>query len=422
MAARFLLSSLGTAGDVLPYVGVGAMLRARGHEVVLLANERFRPEAEAADLAFEPVGTLEEYGRFVATPDLWDPHRCIEVGFDALIRPQMARGLEAVSRHYVPGHTVLMCSSFVFYGRIAGECLGIPLVSSTLQPCSLFRDDVPARAPGERWLGRLAGPRGRALHRRRRGRRMDDMLSWVNDCRRENGLSPIRDIFHDWRYSRQGVVGLWPPLFFGGRTTCPVEPEQVGFVFHESRTAPETDWRKSLEALGGERPLVFTLGTGMVQGAAFFETAAAACRRLGHPALFVAGDGSQLPGELPPNVRHVAHAPFSELLPHAELLVHHGGIGSFARALLSATPQILVPMAFDQFDNAFLAGHLGVGTGIPFAELDVDALVRAIDAIRRDDAVRARCQSWSAALAAHEVEPAVCRALEARVGLDAKER
>lgn len=424
MGARFLLASLGTAGDVLPYIGVGRQLRARGHDVVLLANEHFRSETAAAGLDFDPVGTEADYARFIGTDGLWDARRCIQVGFDVLIRPHLERGLQVVREHYLPGETVLVCSSFVFFGRIAQEVLGIPLVSTTLQPCSLFRNDVPPRTPGERLLNVLAGSRGRALYRRARSRRMDDMLEWVNDFRRGIGLAKVRDIFFDWRYSRQGVLGLWPDLFFSGKTTCPVEPRQLGFVFHDAaanRIGQILDgWRRALDTLGGRRPVVFTLGTGMVQGAKFFRSAVDACVELDCPGLLVSRYEHQIPSPLPNGIHHLAHAPFSDLLPQADAFVHHGGIGSIARGLAAAVPQLIVPMAFDQFDNAFLVEKLGAGVSLPFTELDTPRLTARLDRLKRTNAFRHRSEEWARRLSDVPTSGEnICEYLERRLGHDA---
>jgi UDP:flavonoid glycosyltransferase YjiC (YdhE family) len=41
--------------------------------------------------------------------------------------------------------------------------------------------------------------------------------------------------------------------------------------------------------------------------------------------------------------------------------VHHGGIGSTAQAIAAGIPQLVVPMAHDQFDNAERVARLGLG-------------------------------------------------------------
>jgi UDP:flavonoid glycosyltransferase YjiC (YdhE family) len=47
------------------------------------------------------------------------------------------------------------------------------------------------------------------------------------------------------------------------------------------------------------------------------------------------------------------------------LLVHHGGIGTTARALDAGVPQVIIPQRFDQPDNAARCERLGVGSVLP---------------------------------------------------------
>jgi rhamnosyltransferase subunit B len=54
----------------------------------------------------------------------------------------------------------------------------------------------------------------------------------------------------------------------------------------------------------------------------------------------------------------------STLLPRSAALVHHGGIGTAAQALAAGIPQLVVPFAYDQFDNAERLRHLGCGASV----------------------------------------------------------
>ena len=70
-----LLLTLGSYGDVHPFLGLGAQLRARGHRVTLLTNDHFRSLAEAQGLGFEPIGSAEEYHQLSQDPELWHSRR-----------------------------------------------------------------------------------------------------------------------------------------------------------------------------------------------------------------------------------------------------------------------------------------------------------------------------------------------------------
>ena len=97
----------------------------------------------------------------------------------------------------------------------------------------------------------------------------------------------------------------------------------------------------------------------------FFAAAASACQRLQRRGILLTRYPEQLPDALPPGVLHVGYAPFSQLLPHAAALVHHGGIGTTSQSLAAGVAQLVMPMAHDQFDNAQHVRQLGVGDWLP---------------------------------------------------------
>ena len=85
--------------------------------------------------------------------------------------------------------------------------------------------------------------------------------------------------------------------------------------------------------------------------------------------------------ELPPGIKAFPYLPYSEVFPHAAAVVHQGGIGTLARAMRSGRPQVIVPLAFDQPDNAHRTAALGVARAIPLRRLTAAKLVRALECV-----------------------------------------
>ena len=98
----------------------------------------------------------------------------------------------------------------------------------------------------------------------------------------------------------------------------------------------------------------------MRNGRAYFEAAVEACRRLGIRGVLLGAGGEQIPENLPPGVCHADYAPFSEVFPKAACVVHHGGLGTSAQAMRAGVPQLVMPLAYDQADNATRMKRLGV--------------------------------------------------------------
>ncbi len=102
------------------------------------------------------------------------------------------------------------------------------------------------------------------------------------------------------------------------------------------------------------------VGKGPAAGS-FYRESVKATRILKLRSLFLIGNDPKyhLPVPLPEGVAVVDRAPFSKLFPRATAVVHQGGIGTIGQALRAGRPQLLVPFAFDQPDNALRVQRLG---------------------------------------------------------------
>ncbi len=161
----------------------------------------------------------------------------------------------------------------------------------------------------------------------------------------------------------------------------------------EARLAPD------LADFCRARPTIaFTFGTGMMHSARLFREAIESCRILNAQGIFLTKYRDQLPAFLPTFVRHTTFAPFRALFPHCQAIVHHGGIGTVAQALASGIPQLTLPLAFDQMDNAARVKELGAGNWLKSKQITSERIAlelrQLITSGTRDrcHAVRARLE------------------------------
>ena len=64
---KFLLCSIGTRGDMEPFLAIGEILKERGHQVLCLFPEQFRDLAEDSDFKFASLG--EEFIHMLESPE-----------------------------------------------------------------------------------------------------------------------------------------------------------------------------------------------------------------------------------------------------------------------------------------------------------------------------------------------------------------
>ena len=222
----------------------------------------------------------------------------------------------------------------------------------------------------------------------------------LNAYRAKLGLAPMSGVFKQWCHSPQCTIGLFPDWFAAPQPDWPKQTVLTGFPLFERAERP-LPLSPELEAFlrEGSKPIVFTPGSAMVHGHSFFIAAAQACKILGRRGVLLTRHAEQIPSHLPEGVIHVPYAPVSAsiLLPLSAALVHHaGGIGSTAQAMACGVPQLMMPMGFDQPDNARRIQNLGVGDELAPKQFTADAVARKLEGLLTSASVAAACRASGA--------------------------
>jgi len=393
---KILLIGLGSAGDVHPNVGLALALKNRGHHVTLIAPSVFRELAEQARLDFFGLGNDEEHYAIIRNPDLWHPMKA----FPLLARHLMLRWVRPIYRfieeNHEPGRTVVAAPSTAMGARIAQEKLGVSLATVHLQP-SMIRSyvspstymipDITAWMPVwmRRWYFRAVDHFV-----------IDRLLApEINEFRRELQLSPVKNLFDRWMHSSQLVIGLFPEWFAPRPADWPANFHHTGFPLWDAGTVHTPDPVLEGFLAAGEAPYIFTAGTANIHAREFFRRAIQTCLKSKRRGILLTQfPEEQLPTSLPDSVRHFNYIPFSQVLPRAAAFVHHGGIGTMAQALAAGVPQLVTPLAHDQFDNAVRLRRLGCGDYILPRKFSPITAQEKLDRLVRNEQTR----KWAKAL------------------------
>ncbi len=378
-ALRIVIATLGSHGDVHPFLALGRTLRQRGHEVRLIAPAMYEPLARLVGLKFVPVGTAEQFERHSSRADLWHPRKGFLVMAEAAgeFVPEYYR---AIVDNCEPGKTILVLSSLVLAGRVAQEVLKVPTVTIHLSP-SVFRSDLkPSKTPPLPLADWMPKAWNHLVFTAVDFLMIDRALGGpINKLRASIGLRPVKHILGKWIHSPDRVIGLFPEWFTAPASDWPAQTVLTGFpLYDEAEITPiDSELEKFLKS--GEPPIAFTPGSAMRHGERFFGAAMEACRILGRRGLLVSLHARHLPVRLPKGIRHVKYAPFSRLLPRCAAIVHHGGIGTSSQAMAAGVPQLVAAMGFDQADNAMRLKQLGVAEILPAARFTARAAATALE-------------------------------------------
>ncbi|NDY92663.1 nucleotide disphospho-sugar-binding domain-containing protein [Ideonella livida] len=369
-----VVATLGSAGDLHPFLAVARALAEQGHAVLFLGGELHREEVQAQGVPFEAVVDAATMTRCAQHPGLWHPLGGFGVLWRHLAVPAIGPTVAALQRLAPPaGEPPLqvLASPLVAGARLVLESLNLRLTTAHTAPAGLRSarhpfflqgHAVPAWAPDA--LRRLAW-RWLDHHKLEpmAGARLD---GW----RRQLGLPPLpRPLFATGLMSPRQVLGLFPADFAPPGQSLPDDwPMPVaclGFPLYEAGGAPDPALQAWWEAPGGPR-LVCYPGSAATAAPAVY---AAAAHRLAQGEGGVTwrvlhlGPGPSRP--LAPTERQTASAPLAWLLPQAQAFLHHGGIGACAQGLAAGVPQWAWPQAYDQFDNAWRLQGLQAPLGLP---------------------------------------------------------
>ncbi len=411
--AHFLLTPVGSSGDVHPFVGIGRALRTRGHDVTMLTAEPFRRASEGAGLRFVATQSQEDFDRLTKNPDLWHSQRGLTLVLRTLalyMRDHYARIVEA----YEPGRTVLVGHALSLTARVFEEIHRAPAATVHLAP-SIFRSDYQQPAPIPDvdisglpvWLKRsMWWLLDRWLIDRH-------ILPEFNRWRRELGLAPVSRVFKEWLHSPRRVIGLFPGWFAPIQPDWPPQLLLTGFPLYDEpdEHALSPGLRAFLDR--GAPPILFTPGSANRLASPFFAAALDASRRLGRRALFLTTYPEQLPATLGTDAWHELYVPFSHVLPRCAAIVHHGGIGTCAQGLAAGVPQLTMPMGFDQPDNTARLWRLGVARWVRPPKFRGDRVAKEMAALLGDSEVSERCAHWARAIRRSNALSETCAALEA---------
>jgi len=130
-----ILCTIGSAGDVNPFIAIGQELQRRGHRAILCTSQYFESHARNAGLEFIGLGNANDYLSIIEDPKLWEPETGFKVFAERVILPIMQPVYDAISG-FDPRHTMIIAQGQMFGAHIAHEKYNFPFVTINLQPAA----------------------------------------------------------------------------------------------------------------------------------------------------------------------------------------------------------------------------------------------------------------------------------------------
>lgn len=338
---RILVTASPGVGHLLPVLPIASAAAARGHDVRVATGADLEALVVRAGLRHVAMGSPNlgaAFGRIDGLRELTGRRRLLALvsqGFAGILASEFAEGVALLEANWRPD--VIVREDMEMGSWIAAEQLAIPTI---VIQAAAWRPSIRRAAADSQ-----------------------------NAIRVRLGLAPDPALAgHDgalWFTTRPpSLRDPSAPMPANVRELRPGSDDSVGTANH---AAP--DWLVA----DCDRPRVaVTLGTVNADRVDLIRPIVEGLAGLDLAVVVALGADPATLGAVPPNVRVERYVPMSELLPRSALVVHHAGSGTMLAAAAAGTPQVMVPIAADQPDNAVLCVRAGIAI-----ELDVAHLVAA---------------------------------------------
>jgi len=344
---RIALVTIGTQGDVQPYLALAIALKKRGYSVVLGASEEFQRMVQSHGIEFHSLGrsiqaflTQQRFENAMSQSMLINGPSLLRQG-QKIVHIAARRAWNMCQ-----GADMLILNMNTSFGIDIAEALQIPAIMVALQPlnstsefplCIYYGADY---GPAINKLTYTSISVQQIYYNLPRNKLRRDLMGL--EARKKGGVfcntdgTPLTTLYaysdlvsprpKDWP-DNAIVTGYWP-------------------------LRDTTDWQPSPEfakfLAEGEAPVYIGFGSmpfGAERNTRILKEAVAAW---GGRAVVARGWGGINPQDLPANIFAIEKAPHDKLFKYVSAVVHHGGAGTTSAGLHLGRPTFVVPQTVDQ--------------------------------------------------------------------------
>jgi UDP:flavonoid glycosyltransferase YjiC (YdhE family) len=382
---RIRVITVGSEGDVRPYVAFGAGLHAAGHHVRIVAHPGFESLVRGCGLDFASVaGDPRELADNRQVRALLDDGRNVFRWwrtFTDVDAPLMRQRLRDCWEACQDADVIIVSILPYLFGYAIAKKLQVPLVRAFYFPVSPTRSYPVDFVP--KWLP-LSERFNLASYHAQRQLLWQLARPWVaGACREVLGPETLPRLEPFGELDRQQQLLLY---CYSGEVAPPPPDwgswiDVTGYWFLD-RSADWTPPPALVAFLDDGPPPVYIGGFGSMTNrdpTELARTVVGALALTGQRAMVLTGWGGLRPSELPRDIFAIDWVPFDWLLPRVAAVVHHGGAGTTAASLRAGVPTVIVPFFLDQFFWGRRVFELGVGPQpIRRKHLKMEALAEAI--------------------------------------------
>ena len=383
---RLTILTLGSRGDVQPYIALGLGLKAAGHTVCVATSNCYKKFVLSyglnfASIAVDILGLLSTEEGQALLHESTNPIRLMtRMRHVVRLAEPLGEHIILDTLHACQGADRIIIGSLMFnYGDYIGEMVQVPLYLSSCGP------RTPTRAFQQIWFPDRPDwvPLGREVYNK--------LTYYIAQQMLRRFRKPLLNKYWQKAFgkplsSHKAPIQHLPILYCYSPIVVPkpsdwVEDQHVtGYWFLQRRL----DWQPPTKLVdflkSGSPPICVTFGSMNTQKSQ--ETASVVLKTLrlaGLRGVLLSEQAGLCSDNMSDDLFQVGTIPHDWLFPQAAAVVHHGGAGTTAACLRAGIPSITVPFFADQSFWGKRLYELGVGSRpIPYKQLSSTTLSEAI--------------------------------------------
>lgn len=400
---NIVLLTVGSRGDVQPYIALGKELRKEGHNVTIATHSEFKKwinkhGLQHRDLAGDPAELMQ----------LMVTHGSLSVAFLKEAHSKFKSWISSLletSWMACQGADLIIESPSAMSGIHVAEALGIPYLRAFTMP----------------WTRSKAYPHAFIVPEQKRGGSynllthvMFENIFWKGisgqvNAWRENTLGLPRTNLAKLQQYRIPFLYNVSPSILPPSVDFPDWVKVTGYWFLDEGNKdykPPEDLVQFLEKAQKEKKKIIYIGFGSIvvsDASALTQTIVDAVVELDVMCILNKGWSDRLkktatsrPVFLPPEIYDGGTIPHDWLFPRIDAAVHHGGSGTTGASLRAGLPTIIKPFFGDQFFYASRIEDLGAGVGL--RNLNHKSLTKALKAVVTERKYKLRAQEVASSM------------------------
>lgn len=348
---RIAIFTLGSRGDVQPYVALAKASILKGHSAVICTGKSFKHFIEENGVEFEEatsdlMAMLEtEEGKIIFNSAMKHPIRTKNYLKD-VVNPAYRKTLDEFYKSS-QGADVIIYHPKAFGAPDIAKYLDIPCISMPPVPITYPIEEFPnlAISPTKNF--------GKAINKltyKIMDKAESASIKEVNDFREKTLNLPKRKSGkYTFEIDDREIPVIYPISSYLFKDVKSWEDKVYLPGFFYLDTGNEVLDEKILEFINlGKEPIVISFSSMPLKSPdTFKEKLIKALKETDNRAILIVGN-SGIEFESEEEILTIKSAPHTLLFPLAKGIIHHGGVGTMAAALKSGKPQIIIPFAVDQ--------------------------------------------------------------------------